>query len=233
MPPCAASLKQQNMKKAQSILFDLDGTLLDTAPDLVLALNGVLQAHGKPALPLEVARPYVSRGARGLLQCGFGLNEDSPDYTAYVEEFLDFYRNSLCEHTTLFDGMSALLDSLDDAKCLWGVVTNKAAGLTMPLLKEIQLYDRLHVLVCGDTLPEKKPSPRPLLYACGMAGMLPEETIYVGDDRRDIDAANAAGMLSVAARYGYYDASDSPDNWGADLVIEHPGELDVLLESRG
>jgi len=231
MPFCDASLKQQNMKKAQSILFDLDGTLLDTAPDLVMALNGVLRAHDQSVLPLEVARPYVSRGARGLLQCGFGLSEDSPDYAAYVEEFLGLYRESLCEHTTLFDGMSALLDSLDEAKCLWGVVTNKAAGLTVPLLKEIQLFNRLHVLVSGDTLPEKKPSPRPLLYACNKAGMLPEETIYVGDDRRDIEAANAAGMLSVAARYGYYDVSDSPDNWGADIVIEHPGELGGLLES--
>ncbi len=217
------------MKKAQSILFDLDGTLLDTAPDLVAALNGVLQAHGEPVLPLEVARPYVSRGARGLLQCGFGLSEDAPEYTAYVEEFLGFYRKALCEKTRLFDGMSTFLDELDVAKRGWGVVTNKAAGLTEPLLKKMSLYDRLHVLVCGDTLPEKKPSPRPLLYACDRAGMLPEDTIYVGDDRRDIDSANAAGLISVAARYGYYDESESPDTWGADRLIDHPGELTAML----
>ena len=217
------------MKIARSILFDLDGTLLDTAPDLVAALNGVLQAHGKPVLAVEVARPYVSRGARGLLQCGFGLNEEAPEYNDYVEEFLGFYRQALCEETTLFEGMPAFLDALDEGKCLWGVVTNKMAALTEPLLKQMNLYDRLHVLVSGDTLPEKKPSPRPLLYACGMAGMLPEETIYVGDDRRDIDAANAAGMLSVAARYGYYDESESPDKWGADIVIDHPRELGPLL----
>lgn len=217
------------MIKARSILFDLDGTLLDTAPDLVAALNGVLSAHGKPVLPLEAARPYVSRGARGLLQCGFGLSEDAPEYAGYVEEFLGFYREALCEETSLFDGMSGFLDVLDEDKCLWGVVTNKMAGLTEPLLKQMNLYERLHVLVSGDTLPEKKPSPRPLLYACGMAGMLPEETIYVGDDRRDIEAANAAGMLSVAARYGYYDESDSPDAWGADIVIDHPRELAPLL----
>jgi len=217
------------MKKFKSILFDLDGTLLDTAPDLVAALNGVLQAHGKPVLPLEVARPFVSRGARGLLQCGFGLGEDAPEYTAYVEEFLGFYRKALCVNTNLFDGMSPLLAELDEAKCVWGVVTNKSAGLTEPLLKEMNLYDRLHVLVCGDTLPEKKPSPRPLLYACEMSGLQPDETIYVGDDRRDIDAANAAGMLSVAARYGYYDKSESPDDWEADWVIDHPGELSAML----
>ena len=219
--------------KYKLICFDLDGTLLDTAPDLVAALNAVLQAHGKPVLALEVARPYVSRGARGLLQCGFGLREDAPDYAAYVEEFLGFYRAALCEQTRLFAGMAALLDTLDDAKIRWGVVTNKAAALTEPLLKNMQLYDRLHVLVSGDTLSEKKPSPRPLLYACEMAGMRPEKTIYVGDDRRDIDAANAAGMLSVAARYGYYDASESPDDWGADIVIDHPAELNIMLPGPG
>lgn len=217
------------MKKARSILFDLDGTLLDTAPDLVAALNAVLQAHDKPALALEEARPYVSRGARGLLQCGFGLRDDAPQYAAYVDEFLGFYRNALCEQTRLFSGMAAILDALDDAKSRWGVVTNKAAALTEPLLKNMQLYDRLHVLVSGDTLPEKKPSPMPLLYACGVAGMRPEETIYVGDDRRDIEAANAAGMLSVAARYGYYDVSESPDDWSADKVIDHPAELKAML----
>jgi 2-phosphoglycolate phosphatase len=221
------------MKKARSILFDLDGTLLDTAPDLVAALNAVLQAHGKPDLALEVARPYVSRGARGLLQCGFGLREDAPEYAAYVEEFLGFYRAALCEQTCLFAGMESILDALDNAGSVWGVVTNKAAALTEPLLKNMQLFDRLHVLVSGDTLPEKKPSPRPLLYACGKAGILPEETIYVGDDRRDIEAANAAGMVSVAARYGYYDESESPDNWGADRVIEHPAELKGMLTGRG
>ncbi len=221
------------MTKAQSILFDLDGTLLDTAPDLVAALNGVLKAHGQPELSVEVARPYVSRGARGLLQCGFGLSEEAPEYTGYVEEFLGFYRDALCEKTTLFEGMSVLLDNLDEGNYSWGVVTNKMAALTEPLLKQMNLYDRLHVLVSGDTLPEKKPSPRPLLYACGVAGMLPEETIYVGDDPRDIKAANAAGMLSVAARYGYYDQNNSPDEWGADIVIDHPRELGPLLSSTG
>jgi 2-phosphoglycolate phosphatase len=221
------------MKKARSILFDLDGTLLDTAPDLVAALNAVLRAHGKPVMALEVARPYVSRGARGLLYCGFGLNEDAPEYAAYVDEFLGFYRKALCIETSLFEGMESLLDALDDANIVWGVVTNKAAALTEPLLKSMHLYDRMHVLVSGDTLPEKKPSPRPLLHACGVAGMLPEETIYVGDDRRDIEAANAAGMVSVAARYGYYDESESPDNWGADRVIEHPVELEIMLSGLG
>jgi 2-phosphoglycolate phosphatase len=219
------------MIKAQSILFDLDGTLLDTAPDLVAALNAVLAAHGKPVLDISTARPYVSRGARGLLQCGFGLGEEAPEYSGYVEEFLGYYRTALCKETTLFEGMTPILDALDERKCLWGVVTNKVAALTEPLLKQMNLYDRLHVLVSGDTLAEKKPSPRPLLYACGMAGMLPEETIYVGDDPRDIQAANSAGMLSVAARYGYYDHSESPDNWGADVVIDHPAELGQVMSA--
>ncbi len=217
------------MKKAHSILFDLDGTLLDSAPDLVAALNAVLVNHGQPALGVEDARPFVSRGARGLLQRGFGLHEDAEEYPAYVEELLAHYRGALCEQSTLFDGMLPLLDLFDVHKTIWGVVTNKAANLTEPLLKQLNLYDRLHVLVCGDTLQEKKPSPRPLLYACEMSGILPEETIYVGDDPRDIEAANAAGMISVAAAYGYFDASENPNQWGADAVIEHPQELSELM----
>ena len=217
------------MKNYQSILFDLDGTLLDTAPDRVAALNSVLLAHGEPVLALEAARPYVSRGARGLLQRGFGLREDAPDYASYVEEFIGFYRKALCEQTTLFDGMSELLHHLDEANCPWGVVTNKVTSLSEPLLRQINLYDRMQVLVCGDTLAEKKPSARPLLHACDLAGMRPEQCIYAGDDPRDIQAANAAGMLSVAVRYGYYDKSDPPDDWGADIVIDHPRELAPLL----
>lgn len=217
------------MNKAHSILFDLDGTLLDSAPDLVAALNAVLISHGKPALKVEDARPFVSRGARGLLQCGFDLHEDAEEYPDYVAELLAHYRRALYEQSTLFEGMHALLDLLDARKTIWGVVTNKATNLTEPLLKQMNLYDRLHVLVCGDTLPEKKPSPRPLLYACGMSGILPEETIYVGDDPRDIEAANAAGMLSVAAAYGYFDASENPHQWGADAVIDHPQELRELM----
>lgn len=218
------------MKKAQSILFDLDGTLLDTAPDLVAALNKVLIQHDKPALSIPQARPYVSRGARGLLSRGFGLDEQTLEYEQYVEDFLNFYREALYVDTRLFEGMSNILDTLDSEKCLWGVVTSKMAALTEPLLKQADLYDRLHVLVSGDTLVDKKPSPAPLLYACEGAGMLPEKTVYVGDDPRDIEAANAAGMASVAVRYGYYDQSENPDQWGASWVIDHPKELVHYVE---
>ncbi len=213
------------MIKARSVLFDLDGTLLDTAPDLVAALNSVLRAHGQAEKKLHDARPFVSRGARGLLQCGFGLDESSDRYPALVDEFLHFYRHNLCRDSSLFEGMADVLDRLDMGRHRWGVVTNKMASLTEPLLKQMDLYDRLHVLVSGDTLSEKKPSPKPLLYACGMADILPEETIYVGDDPRDIQSAQAAGMPSVAARYGYYDKSENLDLWGADWIIDHPSEL--------
>lgn len=213
------------MKQAQSILFDLDGTLLDTAPDLVAALNAVLRAHGRSEVSVAAGRPYVSRGARGLLFCGFGLDETAAEYPALVEQFLGHYRQDLSSRSSLFDGMAALLDTLDANNNMWGVVTNKAASLTEPLLKQMDLYDRLHVLVSGDTLAERKPSPKPLLYACEKAGMLPKETIYVGDDLRDIEAAKAAGMPCVAVRYGYYDALENPDDWGADWVIDHPREL--------
>jgi len=217
------------MKKAQSILFDLDGTLVDTAPDLVAALNAVLRAEGQAELPLAEARPYVSRGARGLLQCGFGLHESSDEYSGYVQAFLRYYRGALCDKSSLFDGMPELLTHLDGHKVKWGVVTNKAANLTEPLLKQLNLFDRVHVLVSGDTLPEKKPSPQPLLYACELSGMRPCDTLYVGDDPRDIVAANAAGMISVAAAYGYFDASEDPQQWGADYVVEHPRQLIELM----
>lgn len=207
------------------ILFDLDGTLLDTAPDLVAALNAVLRAHDQAEVSVNAARPYVSRGARGLLYCGFGLDESAEQYPALVQEFLGHYRKDLSSRSRLFEGMSEVLAVLEARKSVWGVVTNKAASLTEPLLKQLDLYDRLHVLVSGDTLPQRKPLPEPLLYACGMAGILPEETIYVGDDPRDIQAARAAGMPSVAVRYGYYDASENPDDWGADWVIDHPRAL--------
>lgn len=215
----------------QSILFDLDGTMLDTAPDLVAALNSVLRAHGKAEKELMAARPYVSRGARGLLQCGFGLDESFEQYPALVEEFLAYYRQNLCVESRLFDGMPELLDTLYANKSLWGVVTNKMTALTEPLLKQMGLYDRLDVLVCGDTISEKKPSPEPLLHACKLVGMLPGKTIYVGDDPRDIQAALAAGMPSVAVRYGYYDARENLDDWGADWVIDHPQELLACMGS--
>ena len=217
------------MNKAQADLFDLDGTLLETAPALVGALNVVLQAHGKPKMPLSEVRPFVSRGARGILQCGLGLSADSEDYLPYVEEFLGHYREGLCRDSRLFEGMPGILDKLDAGKVRWGVVTNKMAALTEPLLRQLDLFDRMHVLVSGDTLPEKKPSPRPLLYACGRADMRPEATLYVGDDPRDIEAARAAGMVPVAARYGYYDTDEDPDRWGADHVIDHPSELESLI----
>jgi len=220
------------MKKAQSILFDLDGTLLDTAPDLVAALNAVLLAEGRAGLPLAEARPYVSRGARGLLQCGFGLHESAEEYSAYVQEFLRYYRAALCDKSSLFDGMPALLAHLDMHEVVWGVVTNKAANLTEPLLKQLNLFERLHVLVSGDTLPEKKPSPKPLIYACDRAGIRPGDTLYVGDDPRDVEAANAAGMISVAAAYGYFDSSEDPQQWGADHVIEHPRQLVELMVTK-
>ncbi|MEE9447413.1 MAG: phosphoglycolate phosphatase [Arenicellales bacterium] len=215
--------------RAQSVLFDLDGTLVDTAPDLVAALNKVLVAHGRPALSVEQGRPYVSRGAMGLLYRGFGLQTDHPEYPVYVEELLGHYRSALSVQSVLFGGMEAVLARLEADERVWGVVTNKAANLTEPLLKEMGLSERLAVLVCGDTLAEKKPSPKPLLHACDLANITPEQTIYVGDDPRDVEAANAAGMISVAVRYGYYDDSENIEDWGADIIIDHPKALLTLL----
>ena len=218
------------MNQATAVLFDLDGTLADTAPDLINALNKVLVAHNKPRLALQQARPYVSRGARGLLLRGFGLEETAPEYDAYVEELLFHYRQDLCVKTRVFKGMDAVLDWMDQRAMPWGVVTNKATEFAEPLLKKMQLYDRTHTLVCGDTTAHRKPYPEPLLFACQQAKMNPATTLYVGDDPRDVEAAIAAKMPSVAVRYGYYDKSENIDEWGADLVIDHPFELIQYLQ---
>ena len=208
-----------------AVLFDLDGTLADTAPDLGFALNQQLLRHGKRPLPLKLIRPHASAGSRGLLMLGFGLTPASPSYDAMRQEYLNLYSEHLCRSTILFAGVSTLLDALDKGETLWGIVTNKPERFTTPLLKQIGLFDRAACVVSGDTCPRPKPYPDSLLRAASDIAMPPTNILYVGDDERDVQAARAAGMRSLIAGYGYLGTENRPDRWGADGIVQRPEEI--------
>ncbi|MBS0335353.1 MAG: phosphoglycolate phosphatase [Proteobacteria bacterium] len=211
----------------RAVLFDFDGTLADTAPDLGAALNRMLADRGRPVLPVEKVRPHASSGARGLLHIGFGVVPDEPGYEAMREEFIANYRASICVHTRLFPGIEELLATLEARDVPWGIVTNKAIRLTIPLVEQLGLAKRAACVVGGDTTPHLKPHPASLLHASAQIGILPAECFYLGDDLRDIQAARAAGMRSVAVEYGYSGTEGGgPRGWNADAVIAQP--LDLL-----
>lgn len=209
----------------EAVLFDLDGTLADTAPDLAASVNFLLAEAGRPQKSLAALRPYTSQGVRGMLGAAFGMVPDDPGYDALATRFLDRYASHLCVDSRLFDGIEAMLDTLEDAGLRWGIVTNKRMRYTAPLVELLQLTPRTTCVVSGDTTAAAKPSPLPVLHACALLGVAPERTIYVGDDRRDILAGQAAGCRSVAVRWGYFGDSGQPDDWGADHIVDHPLEL--------
>jgi phosphoglycolate phosphatase len=211
-----------------AVLFDLDGTLIDTAPDMVAVLLQMLESDGRDSIPYEVVRSYVSNGSAGLIQLGF------PDASVQQHEqlrleYLDRYAQSVCVHSTLFAGMEQLLDQLDDENLPWGVVTNKPARFTRPLLEALGLGHRVACQVSGDTIPQRKPHPAPLLLACEQTGVGPARSVYVGDAARDIEAGQAAGMYTVAAAYGYITDDDDAASWNADLIASDVQELTTIL----
>lgn len=210
----------------QTVLFDLDGTLLDTAPDLAFALNTLLFEHEREPLPIEQIRPLVSYGGVNLIKTGFQLNDDAPALVGLRQRFLELYVAHLADQTCFFPGMEILLESLENQGIQWGVVTNKPAWLTEPLLEAFALTNRSVCNISGDTLSQCKPHPAPLLHACQLANSTPEQCIYVGDAPRDIEAGQRAGMRTLAALYGYIDPNDPPEQWGATGMLEKP--LDLL-----
>ena len=212
----------------QAVLFDLDGTLADTAPDLACALNRMRAARGLAALPLDVTRPVTSLGARGMLAVGFNIAPEHADYQKMREEFLDLYARDLCRETRLFPGMAELLDELERRDLPWGVVTNKAERLTHPLLKLLGVHHRAACVIGGDTTGKIKPDPAPLLAAAARMRLAPTRCLYLGDDRRDVEAGRAAGMKVVVARFGYLNGKD-PEAWDADAMIDEPLQLLPLL----
>jgi phosphoglycolate phosphatase len=212
-----------------AVLFDLDGTLADTAPDLGETVNILLLEEGRSPKSLDLLRPYTSQGVRGLLKAGFGIDVSDPSYQRLSLRFLDIYAGRLCDATRLFDGIPKLLDALEALNLAWGIVTNKRMRFTDPLVELLRLTPRTNCVVSGDTTAEAKPSPLPILHACQLLHCRPERTLYVGDDRRDIVAGNAAGCKTVAVSYGYLGDSGPLHAWGADLIIDHPLELAEYL----
>lgn len=209
----------------RTVLFDLDGTLADTAPDLALALNTLLKDEGREALPYERIRQEASYGGKALVKLGFNLEPDVAEFEALRQRFLDLYKNNICQHTRLFAGIDKLIDAIDDAGMNWGIVTNKPSYLTDPLLSQMGLDDKAAVVVSGDTTGNSKPHPEPLLHACEAAGSRPEQCIYVGDAQRDIEAGQRAGMKTLVALFGYLRDDDIPENWGADGLVNTPAEI--------
>ncbi len=213
----------------EAVLFDLDGTLADTAPDLGYALNQQRIARELSTIPLELIRTEASAGARGLLGLGFNISPSDSDYPDMREEFLDLYAARLCHDTQLFPGVSELLDQLDIRKLPWGIVTNKPARFAKPLIHLLGLSQRAACLISGGDTTHSKPHPEPLLAASHALAVAPDTCIYLGDDMRDVEASLAAGMEPVIARYGYLGNGHPPESWGARYLIDHPRELLAYL----
>ncbi|MDF1587666.1 MAG: HAD-IA family hydrolase [Gammaproteobacteria bacterium] len=213
------------MQNFTAILFDLDGTLVDTAPDLAFALNSLLEEQGMPTLPYETIRPVASNGAGGLLELGFGISDNDDLLPALRDRLLAIYQDNILRESKLFEGMPEVLTALEQANITWGIITNKPAFLTDPLIKALQLTHRAACVVSGDTTPFSKPHPAPMLHACELINIAPEHCLYIGDAARDIEAGKNANMRTVAARYGYVSESDNPVNWQADAHINHPSEI--------
>lgn len=217
----------------KSLLLDLDGTLVDTAPDMVATLNRLLVLHGEQAVEYSQAKLFVSNGAKALLEFGFGpekLNEIGTD--DLIQEFLSDYAEHVCEESKLYDGMSEVLELCRDTNIRWGVVTNKPLNLSRALLDGLGLLDQCSILLGGDSLPVKKPDPAPLLHCCMVMGLAASDCLYVGDHERDIVAGKAAGMDTAAALWGYIQKQHEPEEWGANFLLIKPEGLFRLLQDK-
>ncbi|MEQ1438159.1 phosphoglycolate phosphatase [Fontimonas sp. SYSU GA230001] len=215
----------------RAVLFDLDGTLVDTAPDLGAAANVVRERAGLAPLPLAEYRSHASAGARGLIGKALGIGPEHPDYPAHRELFLTHYRAHIAERSRLFDGIDTLLRRIESGDRRWGVVTNKPSWLTRPLLDALDLSARCACSVSADEVAQAKPAPDSLLRACALLGLEPSACVYVGDDERDIVAGRAAGIPTIAAAWGYLGNGAAISDWGADAIVETPNTLTELLHA--
>lgn len=213
------------MSAIECVLFDLDGTLLDTAPDMVAALHRLCRERGWPEPALATVRPAVSHGSPGMLKAALGLEADDVRYAECDRRFLELYHEAIAIKTALFPGMAEVLAYLEEQHIYWGVVTNKPGWLTEPLLKAQGLWARAACVVSGDTLSQRKPDPEPLWHACAQIGATPARSLYVGDAERDIQAGKRAGMTTLVAGFGYLGVEDRPEAWGADGFLEQPIDL--------
>ena len=216
----------------QAVLFDLDGTLIDTAPDFAMVVNLLLENHGKTELPYSAIRETVSHGARALVTLAFDLQEGEQGFDALRQELLDLYGQYLSVNTALFPGMHELLLWLETRDIPWGIVTNKPRRYAEPIVADLLLSERCSVMVCPDDVTKTKPDPEPMLLACKQIGCEAQHTLYIGDHRRDIEAGKNAGMKTVAVNYGYIEADDPTEDWQADFYVDHADEIQVLLSQH-
>ncbi|MDX8380122.1 MAG: HAD-IA family hydrolase [Gallionella sp.] len=213
----------------KAVLFDLDGTFADTAPDLAAALNYARALRELAPLPLEILRPQASHGSAGLLKTGFNIEAGAPDYNALRNIFLDHYEQNICVHTRLFPGIRELIDQLEQRDIRWGIVTNKPQRYTLPLMQALGYADRAACLVSGDSYAHAKPHPEPMNKACEIIKVSNEHSLYLGDDLRDMQAANAANIRGIIARYGYISPDAQLESWQAHRIIDTPLELLDLI----
>lgn len=218
----------QELTLPKAVLFDLDGTLIDSAPDLAAAINQVKADCGLPPTPYEQLRRVASAGAPGLIRTAFGIEKTHADYPALADAFITYYTNAIAVKSTLFDGIPELLDLLRAKHIHWGVVTNKRHQLTVPLLKEIGLHDAACV-ISGDTTAHAKPHPEPVLEAARQAGVRPQECWFIGDDLRDVQSGHAAGSLTIAVNWGY---GTDTISWNADLVVDTPWDVSAMIRQK-
>lgn len=221
--------KKPNLK---AVLFDLDGTFADTAQDLAEALNYVLIQNGNKPLAFEEIRPVVSNGGIALIKLGFKIEQDHPEFETYRDQLLDYYKENIAKFTKPFDGMNNVLEYLQQENITWGIVTNKPAWLTDPLMAALTLPTQPQCVVSGDTLKTRKPDPEPMLHACKLIDCSPAETIYIGDAKRDIEAGQNAKMQTLVALFGYIGEDDKPETWGATGSVNHPLEIIDWLKSH-
>lgn len=216
----------------RTVLFDLDGTLADTAPDLAYALNQVLTEQGQDELPLKQVRPLISLGGKAMLELATGTPREAPAFGSLYARFLDLYRNNLAMRTTLFPGMETVLAHIEARQMQWGIVTNKVACLTIPLVQALGLSGRAACVVSGDSTQRPKPHPDPLLLACAQTSSHPRQCLYVGDAPRDVTAGRRAGMHTLVALFGYIPAGEDPAQWGADGAISAPMDLIAWCDAK-
>jgi len=216
--------------RPSTVLFDLDGTLIDTAPDFIRCLNELRRHHGLPPLPAPHIRRSVSNGARAMIYIGFGLEPDHPEYLEKHTAFLDLYEAGVALETTLFEGMDTILKSLEARDIPWGIVTNKPVRFAAPLVEALGLAERCATVICPDHVAHRKPHPEALLLACRELGADPGAAVYVGDHERDIEAGRNAGMKTIAVRYGYIEQPETVDLWQADIIADTVSDLAKLLQ---
>ncbi|MCF4985728.1 N-acetylmuramic acid 6-phosphate phosphatase MupP [Pseudomonas syringae] len=217
--------------RLRAVLFDMDGTLLDTAPDFIAIAQAMLADRNLPAVPDKLIRDEVSGGARAMVAATFAISPEDPQFEALRLEFLERYQRDCAVHSKLFDGMDELLADIEKAGLIWGVVTNKPVRFAQPIMERLGLAERSALLICPDHVTHSKPHPEPMILACRMLDLDPASVLFVGDDLRDIESGRDAGTKTAAVRYGYIHPDDNPDHWGADVVVDHPLELRKVLDN--